>query len=212
MPKQTLLVVDADPRSLRILEVALRKAGFAVVTAADGGEALRRLQRSPPDLLLCELSLPAQDGQSLCRAVRADERLAGLPVLLMNADRSPGTRAKALEAGADDFLGKPLLIKELVTRVRMLLTQREQARYAQRGAPAALTGSVGDLGLVDLFTSLENWRKTAVVICESQGRTARVTKLTSSQGPKIALERTTSASGLGLRRRVGTGMRRRPDR
>ena len=91
LPKQTLLVVDADPRSLRILEVALRKAGFAVVTAADGGEALRRLQRSPPDLLLCELSLPAQDGQSLCRAVRADERLAGLPVLLMNADRSPGT-------------------------------------------------------------------------------------------------------------------------
>ena len=174
MPKQTLLVVDADPRNLRILEVALRKAGFAVVTAADGGEALRRLQRSPPDLLLCELSLPAQDGHSLCSAVRADERLAGLPVLLMNADRSAATRAKALEAGADDFLGKPLLIKELVTRVRMLLAQREQARYAQRGAPAALTGSVGDLGLVDLFTSLENWQKSATVVCEGEGRSARV--------------------------------------
>ena len=62
MPKQSLLVADADPRSLRILEVALRKAGFAVMTAADGAEALRKLQRSQPDLLLCELNLPGQDG------------------------------------------------------------------------------------------------------------------------------------------------------
>ena len=175
MSKQSLLVVDADPRSLRILELALRKAGFVVTTAADGAEALRKVQRSPPDLLLCELSLPGQDGVALCQAVRADERLAGLPVLLMNADRAQAKRAAALQAGADDFLLKPLLIKELVARIRVLLTNREQARNAQRGAAAALTGSVGDLGLVDLFTSLENWQKTATVLCESgDGRSARV--------------------------------------
>src|SRR5262249_29274591 len=93
----------------------------------------------------------------------------------MNADRAKPTREAALQAGADDFLVKPLLIKELVARIRTLLTQREQARYAQRGAAAALTGSVSDLGLVDLFTSLENWQKTAVVLCEAgDGRTARV--------------------------------------
>jgi len=175
LPKQSLLVVDADPRSLRILEVALRKAGFAVTTAADGAEALRKVQRNPPDLVLCELNLPGQDGVALCRAVRGDARLGGLPVLLMNADRAQPTRAAALQAGADDFLAKPLLIKELVARIRVLLAQREQARYAQRGAAAALTGSVGDLGLVDLFTSLENWQKTAAVLCEAgDGRSARV--------------------------------------
>jgi CheY-like chemotaxis protein/cytochrome c-type biogenesis protein CcmH/NrfG len=175
LPKQSLLVVDADPRSLRILEVALRKAGFAVTTAADGAEALRKVQRNPPDLVLCELNLPGQDGVALCRALRDDARLAGLPVLLMNADRAQPTRAAALEAGADDFLAKPLLIKELVARIRVLLAQREQARNAQRGAAAALTGSVGDLGLVDLFTSLENWQKTAAVLCEAgDGRSARV--------------------------------------
>ncbi|HEX9604729.1 MAG TPA: response regulator [Myxococcales bacterium] len=175
MPKQSLLVVDADPRSLRILEVALRKAGFAVTTAADGPEALRKVQRNPPDLVLCELNLPGQDGVALCRALRGDARLGGLPVLLMNADRAQPTRSAALQAGADDFLVKPLLIKELVARIRVLLAQREQARYTQRGAAAALTGSVADLGLVDLFTSLENWQKTATVLCEAgDGRSARV--------------------------------------
>ncbi len=174
MPKQSLLVADADPRSLRILEVALRKAGFSVITAADAAEALRRMQRAPPDLVLCDVGLPGQGGMDLCRELRADERLAGLPVLLMGGERSPATRSAALEAGADDLLAKPLLIKELVARVRMLLTQREQARYAQRGAPAALTGSVGDLGLVDLFTSLENWQKSATVLCDGEGRSARV--------------------------------------
>ena len=175
MPKQSLLVVDADPRSQHILEVALRKAGFAVTTAADGAEALRKVQRSPPDLVLSELSLPGQDGVALCRALRGDSRLGGTPVLLMNADRAQPTREAALKAGADDFLVKPLLIKELVARIRTLLTDREQARYAQRGSAAALTGSVSDLGLVDLFTSLENWQKTAVVLCEAgDGRSARV--------------------------------------
>jgi DNA-binding response OmpR family regulator len=175
LPKQSLLVVDADPRSLRILEVALRKAGFAVTTAADGAEALRKVQRNPPDLVLTELRLPGQDGVALCRALRGDSRLGGMPVLLMNADRAQQAREAALQAGADDFLVKPLLIKELVARIRALLTQREQARYSQRGAAAALTGSVSDLGLVDLFTSLENWQKTATVLCEAgDGSSARV--------------------------------------
>src|SRR5262249_2079570 len=92
LPKQSLLVVDADPRSQHILEVALRKAGFAVTTAADGAEALRKVQRSPPDLVLSELSLPGQDGVALCRALRGDSRLGGTPVVLMNADRAQPTR------------------------------------------------------------------------------------------------------------------------
>ena len=165
MAKQSLLVADADPRSLRILEVALRKAGFAVSTASDGAEVLRKLQRTQLDAVLCELSLPGEDGLAVCRSVRADARLGALPILLMNADREPATRAAALQAGADDFLPKPLLIKEVVARVRTLLAEREVDRNSQRGAPAAITGTVGDLGLVDLFTSLDNWQRRLSTAC-----------------------------------------------
>jgi CheY-like chemotaxis protein len=174
LAKQSLLVADADPRSLRILEVALRKAGFSVATAVDGAEALRRIQRSAPDMVVCDAALPGQDGLSLCRAVRADARIAGMPILVVSPDKSPSQKARAIEAGADDFLAKPLLIKELVGRVRLLLEQREEQRNAQRESPAALTGALGELGLVDLFQSLDNWKKSAMVSCESEGRAATV--------------------------------------
>src|SRR5436305_1888030 len=176
MPKQSLLVADADPRSLRILEVALRRAGFATATAGDGAEALRRIQRSAPDLVLADVGLPTQDGLSLCRIVRGDARLGSVPFLLMGADRSATVRARAIEAGADDFLAKPILVKDLVGRIRALLSQRDQASRttARAGLSAALSGSVGDLGLVDLFNSLETWQKRALVDCEDGDRTARV--------------------------------------
>jgi DNA-binding response OmpR family regulator len=174
LAKQSLLVADADPRSLRLLDAGLRQAGFAVTTAADGGEALRAIQRAPPDLVLCELSLPAPDGAVLCRAVRADDRTAGLPFLLMSADSAPQTRARALGAGADDLLLKPMPIQDLIGRIQSMLARSEQRRLAQRGGGAGLTGDVDELGLVDLFQSLASWKRTGRVICEQEGKRAEV--------------------------------------
>jgi len=177
MPKHNLLVADADPRTLRILDVALRRAGFAVATAGDGGEALRRIQRAVPDLVLADTGLPTQDGFELCRTLRADDRFGTIPILLMSSDRDPQIRIRAGEAGADDCFEKPVLVKELVARVRELIAERMAAARAapvRPATPAALSGSVGDLGLVDLFNSLETWQKSAVVHCEDGERTARV--------------------------------------
>lgn len=174
MPKPSILVADADPRSLRILDVALRKAGFAVGTASDGNEALRRVHGTQHDLVLADVALPGLDGLSLLKSVRGDPSLTGLPVILMAADKDANLKAQGLEAGADDFLTKPLLIKDLTTRIRMLMVQKEQQRLAQKGTPAALTGTVTDLGLVDLFQSLEAWRKDGVVFCSSGEKVAEV--------------------------------------
>src|SRR4051812_11684580 len=177
MPKHNLLVADADPRTLRILDVALRRAGFALATAGDGGEALRRIQRAVPDLVLADTALPTQDGFELCRTLRADDRFGTIPILLMSSDRDPNIRIRAGEAGADDLFEKPVLVKELVARVRELIAERMAATRPapiRPATPAALSGSVGDLGLVDLFNSLETWQKSAVVHCEDGERTARV--------------------------------------
>src|SRR3954470_9173801 len=158
MPKHNLLLADADPKSLRILEVALRRAGFGIATAGDGAEALRRIRAAVPDLVLADVYLPTQDGFAVCRTVREDDRLGTIPILLMSSDRDPEVRNRAAESGADDFLEKPILVKELVARIRDLLSQRAVAitrsATTARATPAALSGSVGDLGLVDLFNSL----------------------------------------------------------
>lgn len=175
MAKPFVLVADADPRSLRILEVALHKARYEVATVADAAAALHILKTRKPDVVLCDAQLPGEDGYALCRLVRADPALEGMPFLIMSADKSRATKAKAIEAGADDFLGKPLLLRELASRLHLLVEQREIEAVAERGSPAGLTGEVADLGLVDLFQSLDAWGKTGVVICEApDGRAARV--------------------------------------
>ena len=170
MSSETVLVADGDARSLRLLELALRRAGFAVESAADGGQAMRKLLETPVQAAVCDVALSEPDGLALCRAARAHERLAGIPFLLVGA-LDPAAKARAVEAGADDYLAKPVLLKELVQRVRHLLERR---RLSDPGPPAALTGSVRDLGLLDLFRSLESWRKDAVVRCEKGGQLARV--------------------------------------
>ncbi|HET9754206.1 MAG TPA: response regulator, partial [Myxococcales bacterium] len=167
MGKERILVADADSRSLRMIELALRKAGFAVDIAHDGEQALEKAPSA--QLVVCDAALPGRDGLSLCRALRAQR--PDLPFVMVSAERAPAARARAMEAGADDYLGKPVLLKELVQRVQLLLERR---RLSQPGAPAALTGGVRDLGLLDLFQSLDNWRRSALVVCEAPGQTARV--------------------------------------
>ena len=166
MAKPSLLIADADPRSLRILELALRKAGFSVETAADGTQALQRVLASPPDLFVCEAALPSKDGLAVCKALR--QTLAALPIVITSAD--PSVAARALEAGADEFLRKPILLKELVQRAQALLEKRE----LQGAATASIRGSMRDLGLLDALQSLLAAKTSALVSCEAYGRTARL--------------------------------------
>jgi len=168
MAKETVLVADGDPRNLRLVELALRRAGFVVIACATGEDGLHRLNDGGVQALICDLALPAPDGLALCRAARAKQ---GVPVLLMGADASAAAKARAIEAGADEYLVKPVLLKELVQRVQHLLDRR---RLSDPGAPAGLTGSVRDFGLLDVFHSIESWKKSAVVRCENGGQLARV--------------------------------------
>ena len=169
--KETVLVADGDPQGLRMLSLALRRAGFTVEAAADGEQAMRALREGRVQAVVCETTLPSPDGLEVCRAVRAHEKLSGIPAILIGSETGAAATARALEAGADEYLVKPVLLKELVQRVQHLLDRR---RLSDPAAPAQLTGSVNDLGLMDVFQSLQGWKKDAIVHCENGAQLATV--------------------------------------
>jgi two-component system response regulator MprA len=119
MPDAAILVVDDDAPIRRMLDRTLSAEGYAVATAADGGEALASVERSAPDLVVLDVGLPGVDGLSVSRRLRA--KGLAVPVLLLTARDSVPDRVAGLDAGADDYLVKPFATEELLARVRALL-------------------------------------------------------------------------------------------
>ena len=121
---QKILVVDDQPKNVKLLADILAVKGYEVTTSASGEDALAKMKATPPDIVLLDVMMPGMNGYEVCRAVRADPALRALPVVLVTA-LDPSERAKGLEAGADDFLTKPISQPELLARVRSLLRVKE---------------------------------------------------------------------------------------
>jgi two-component system phosphate regulon response regulator PhoB len=120
-----VLVVDDEPDLLELVRVNLDQSGFAVETAASGGEALEQLRRAPPDLMVLDLMLPDVSGTEICRQVRADAQLSQLPIIMLTARADEVDRVVGLELGADDYVTKPFSPRELTLRVRAVLRRRQ---------------------------------------------------------------------------------------
>ena len=163
MAKQHLLLVDGDPKSLRVMEVSLKKAGFSVTIAADGKDALEKIEISPPDLVLSDTRLSELDGFELCRRLKADERLKHIPFVFLTSQKAVEFKVRGLEMGGEDYLTKPIYIKEIVTRARMILQKAEKERFERREGRGGFTGSLSDLGVVDLVQTFEVGRKTGLI-------------------------------------------------
>jgi len=120
-----ILVVDDTPQNVKLLADLLTVKGYAVVTAASGPEALERVVAERPDLVLLDVVMPGMSGYEVCRKIRENPATGILPVVMVTALDPSQERIKGLEAGADDFLTKPINQPELLARVRSLLRIKE---------------------------------------------------------------------------------------
>jgi len=144
MAFQTILVVDDELHILEVVRDYLKQAGYRVLTARDGQTALTLTRHEHPDLIILDLMLPGGlDGLDVCRSIRQDPGLAGVPIIMLTARIEETDRLIGLELGADDYVTKPFSPREVVARVRAVL------RRARRNGPSPGIVRVGELA-VDL--------------------------------------------------------------
>ena len=136
--RQRILVADDDPLIQRLVRTHLDRAGFRVLSAADGEEALDVAATEQPDLIVLDLMLPKLDGFEVCRRIR---EFSLVPVVMLTARGEQVDKLRGFEVGADDYLTKPFAPPELLARVRAVLRRAEQARpdVSRRRSSAAAT-------------------------------------------------------------------------
>jgi DNA-binding response OmpR family regulator len=120
-----ILVVDDTPRNVKLLADVLTVKGYSVATAASGREALAQIEAEQPDLVLLDVVMPEMSGYEVCRKIRENPATQILPVVMVTALDPGEERVKGIDAGADDFLTKPINQAELLARVRSLLRIKE---------------------------------------------------------------------------------------
>lgn len=120
-----ILVVDDEPDAVELVAFNLKGAGFDVITAEDGEVALTKARNFAPDLIVLDVMLPAVDGLEVCKILRRDPATSGLPIIMLTAKAGEIDRVLGLELGADDYVTKPFSPRELVLRIKNLLSRRQ---------------------------------------------------------------------------------------
>ncbi len=126
----TILIVDDEPSLRDAVSYTLRKEGYRVEIAASGNEAIQIARRSRPDAIVHDVMLPGLDGLQVCRTLRSESTV---PILLLSAKGEEIDRVVGLEMGADDYLGKPFAMRELLARIRAMLRRVEMMKPTATG-------------------------------------------------------------------------------
>ena len=144
-----ILVVDDILPNVKLLEAKLKNEYYEVFTATSGQEALEKAAAERPDLILLDIMMPGMDGYEVCRRLKADKNLTHIPIVMVTALTDPEDKVRGLEAGADDFLSKPINDTALMARVRSLVRLKmsmDEWRVRETAAD--------QLGIVESFTAM----------------------------------------------------------
>lgn len=142
MDKKKILVVDDEPDVTDLVAYHLKAKGFHVETLNDATASIAKARSYVPELVILDIMMPDLSGIQVCRILRADPKLARVPIIFLTAKAEPHDRIEGLESGADDYLSKPFSPKELVLRVESILR-----RVATPKEPVAAKLRVGDIQL-----------------------------------------------------------------
>lgn len=146
--RQRIVIIEDEDDIVQMVRYNFLKEGFDVESYARGKDGIEAMRRNPPDLLLLDIMLPDQDGLTICRLLRADNRLKSLPVVFLTARGEEVDRIVGLELGADDYVVKPFSPRELVARVKAVL--RRQSRAVENTEAVEIRGLRLDPGTQDV--------------------------------------------------------------
>ena len=147
--KEKILIVDDDPELVQLIGYRLYGEGYQTVVAQSGEEALHVVEREQPDLVILDVMMPGMSGIEVCDVLRDQPETANLPIIILSARTQVPDRIEGLEVGADEYLTKPISLKEMVARVEALLkrTRRLRADKAERrGRVIGFIGAKGGVG------------------------------------------------------------------
>jgi DNA-binding response OmpR family regulator len=206
---RTILVIDDEPELVKLLDYNLSKAGYLVLSARDGESGLAAARKHAPDAIILDVMMPGLDGWEVCKRLRQDPSTSALPVLMLTAKADEGDRVLGLELGADDYVGKPFGVRELLARVKALLRRSEVAS----SSPEVLkTGKI----VIDSSrrTVLASGKPVALTatefnllkaLAEREGRViSREDLLSLARGDEVAvMDRTVDVHVASLRKKLG---------
>ena len=121
--KKNILVVDDEIGALTLIGIMLERGGFSVLKARDATSALAVLDQNTPDMIILDVMMPGMDGIELCQVIRNRDDTGAVPVLILSARGDAESVMRGMEAGANDYLPKPILHHDLVAKVRNMLSE-----------------------------------------------------------------------------------------
>ncbi len=124
--KEKILIVEDNPRNMRLLEMTLRAKGYTLLAAIDGGEALDIAVREQPDLILMDIQLPKVNGLAVTRKLRETPGFSHIPIIAITAHAMKGDVERAIRAGCNAYLPKPVNTRKLPGLIATLLLQRQK--------------------------------------------------------------------------------------
>mgnify|MGYP006292660607 CR=1 FL=1 len=191
---QKILIVDDDLKTLRLVGLVLDRNGYEVTVAQSGRQALEKVRTETPDMVVLDIMMPDVDGYELTRRLRDNPDTADLPILLFTGKAQVEDKVAGFEAGADDYVTKPIHPDELISRVQALLARTSRSQPAKEAPAPNAVGFLGSKGGVGTTTLAVN---AAVALAQGKAKGQRVVLAELRDGMA------TAACQLGFRNRDG---------